>query len=106
MSFIKDWLAGVLRALDDAVERPMAWADARIDRAMTCPTCGHGPHASLEEAAECSCEDADCECTYTCPACSHVTLGLSDPLSDPDCRCDHEECGCAEAREFQEATRG
>jgi hypothetical protein len=43
-----------------------AWAEARIDRAMTCPECGHGAAVSAELRAEqaenCDCTDELCVC--------------------------------------------
>lgn len=42
------------------------WADERLDRAMTCPDCGHGsavdPVVRAEQAENCDCTDDYCEC--------------------------------------------
>lgn len=42
------------------------WAEDRIDRAMTCPECGHGsavdPVVRAEQAENCDCTDDYCEC--------------------------------------------
>lgn len=42
------------------------WAEDRIDRAMTCPECGHGaaldPAVRAEQAENCDCTDELCVC--------------------------------------------
>jgi hypothetical protein len=47
---------------------PAKYAENRLDRAMTCPDCGHGaesdPVTRAEQADECDCADDLCGC-YT-----------------------------------------
>jgi hypothetical protein len=45
---------------------PAKYAEHRLDRAMTCPECGHGaepdPVIRAEQADECDCVDDLCGC--------------------------------------------
>ena len=59
MSMIKNWIAGTLDRAATAVEN-------RLDRAMTCPECGHGAETDhiirAEQADACDCTDDLCAC--------------------------------------------
>lgn len=48
------------------IESVRTWAEDRIDRAMTCPECGHGsaldPVVRAEQAEACDCTDELCVC--------------------------------------------
>jgi len=69
-------LAGLTEAIRPLVETlkkltlPLGdlrtWAEDRIDRAMTCPECGHGsaldPVVRAEQAENCDCTDELCVC--------------------------------------------
>jgi hypothetical protein len=59
MNLIKNWVSGFLGTLDD-------FAEGRIQRASTCPDCGHGMVLTAvereDQAAGCPCTNPDCEC--------------------------------------------
>lgn len=59
------WVALALPLLSP-VKYAAAIADARLDRAMTCPECGHGaepdPEIRAEQADGCDCTDDLCAC--------------------------------------------
>lgn len=59
MSMITNWLSGMVNRARTAVEN-------RLNRAMTCPECGHGaesdPVIRVEQADGCGCKDDLCGC--------------------------------------------
>lgn len=59
MSFIRDWVSGMLQQLDD-------FAEQKIAKLETCPECHHGSEPTWQERADaaegCPCTDDRCAC--------------------------------------------